>query len=950
MKKKILTMGLALALSISTVASTMSYPVFAETIQSNVSVQNGFHITDIASVLTTDELRNFVKTYTNYGAYCLRNGSIDTSMIKMGVRLVSYDDSNETLKYNEVNTDVEDKLLACYDTASSNETHLYVDLANVAMASQGKAIIDVTNDDVIKSECSDVAFIMDKELLDNLLLTPMDADKKKAMVDQINIIRNRRKTRFETDYDITYLGQNAYSGSYLITDLSREELRDTLKAVYGNVYGPQGPDNPYDFDSISKEFICINTTGDESGTYDYAVTDSKSDYSKEVSQGYLKSAATVIQILSYMGYRDVPSLLANVSSLEDLEDNLVANRESVCSQQANGHDGYKSTETATCVKEGSTKTTCKYCGKVISEKTVVAKDENNHENIIEYNSNDIPEEYKDIAKVNTTNKCGEKNYAVKQCKDCGKVIQQSEISENPGHTYTTLTVVAGTCTQKGSRTLQCSRCESKKTEEIEIDKTNHVHTTIETIKDATCTSNGEKRKKCTDCGEYIGDIISIPMLAHNWVIESTVDGDCSTAEIITYQCTNCGKTKSEKNDTNKKVHNKNYIKTRTTEATCTKEGKIETVCSNCNEVISTEILPKKEHNYVAKKTEGTCTTAEKITYTCNVCGDSYTETGALNPNNHGKTHNEVTKAATCKETGIMSTICECGVTLNTKTIQKTDHQTQTVTIKEPTCTEYGIRANQCIVCGENVTTSQIAKLKHTPEVVNGKAVCSVCGNIVGYVVKYDVNGGVCDKEYDYGVAGTLVTLPTPTRNGYSFAGWYNGKGNKVSSLKLSDNITLTAKWTAKKYKITYNANGGKTTQMASDYKYGDKIALPKATRNGYAFKGWYVNGTKIEDGVTFAYNESVIAKAEWEKITLERPKIIKASSTSLRVATVKDAVGYQVYTSSNTKFNPRNSYSNTSEKIRVKKMTKGCTYIAIRTVGRDSAGHYVYSAWRYYKY
>ena len=353
---------------------------------------------------------------------------------------------------------------------------------------------------------------------------------------------------------------------------------------------------------------------------------------------------------------------------------------------------------------------------------------------------------------------------------------------------------------------------------------------------------------------------------------------------------------------------------------------------------------------MAKKTEGTCTTAEKITYTCNVCGDSYTETGALNPNNHGKTHNEVTKAATCKETGIMSTICECGVTLNTKTIQKTDHQTQTVTIKEPTCTEYGIRANQCIVCGENVTTSQIAKLKHTPEVVNGKAVCSVCGNIVGYVVKYDVNGGVCDKEYDYGVAGTLVTLPTPTRNGYSFAGWYNGKGNKVSSLKLSDNITLTAKWTAKKYKITYNANGGKTTQMASDYKYGDKIALPKATRNGYAFKGWYVNGTKIEDGVTFAYNESVIAKAEWEKITLERPKIIKASSTSLRVATVKDAVGYQVYTSSNTKFNPRNSYSNTSEKIRVKKMTKGCTYIAIRTVGRDSAGHYVYSAWRYYKY
>lgn len=57
----------------------------------------------------------------------------------------------------------------------------------------------------------------------------------------------------------------------------------------------------------------------------------------------------------------------------------------------------------------------------------------------------------------------------------------------------------------------------------------------------------------------------------------------------------------------------------------------------------------------------------------------------------------------------------------------------------------------------------------------------------------------------------VVTLPTPTRTGYTFLGWYNSSGRFVgkggTSYTMSGTSTLTAKWKANTYQIKYDLNG-----------------------------------------------------------------------------------------------------------------------------------------------
>ena len=49
------------------------------------------------------------------------------------------------------------------------------------------------------------------------------------------------------------------------------------------------------------------------------------------------------------------------------------------------------------------------------------------------------------------------------------------------------------------------------------------------------------------------------------------------------------------------------------------------------------------------------------------------------------------------------------------------------------------------------------------------------------------------------------TLPASTRAGYKFDGWYTASGDKFTGGKLTENITLTAKWTAQEsnYTVVY---------------------------------------------------------------------------------------------------------------------------------------------------
>ena len=95
-----------------------------------------------------------------------------------------------------------------------------------------------------------------------------------------------------------------------------------------------------------------------------------------------------------------------------------------------------------------------------------------------------------------------------------------------------------------------------------------------------------------------------------------------------------------------------------------------------------------------------------------------------------------------------------------------------------------------------------------------------------------------------------ITLPVPTRTGYTFLGWYYGD-KKVESGKwtIDANVTLVPKWQANTYTVTLDANGGTVSTNSLVATYEQTLTLPTPTRTGYTFEGWYSGTTLYTTGV-----------------------------------------------------------------------------------------------------
>ena len=146
------------------------------------------------------------------------------------------------------------------------------------------------------------------------------------------------------------------------------------------------------------------------------------------------------------------------------------------------------------------------------------------------------------------------------------------------------------------------------------------------------------------------------------------------------------------------------------------------------------------------------------------------------------------------------------------------------------------------------------------------------GTTIKYTVTYDANGGDCGQTVGYATsAATAVTLPTPTRSGYTFKGWFTAAsggtrvGGAGDSYTPAANITLYAQWGAP-VTITFDANGGNCN--VSSVTTGGNYKLPDATKDGYTFLGWFDSvdgGTRIGSaGYSYSPDENITLYAHWQ--------------------------------------------------------------------------------------
>lgn len=124
----------------------------------------------------------------------------------------------------------------------------------------------------------------------------------------------------------------------------------------------------------------------------------------------------------------------------------------------------------------------------------------------------------------------------------------------------------------------------------------------------------------------------------------------------------------------------------------------------------------------------------------------------------------------------------------------------------------------------STTKKTTTKKNDTTNTTTTKKTTTTTTEAKKYTVKFDSNGGskVSSKEV---TSGSKVSKPSnPTRTGYKFGGWtLNNKAYDFNS-KVTSNITLVAKWTAKTYTVKVSSvDEYSPARILSVYEDGSKI-------------------------------------------------------------------------------------------------------------------------------
>ena len=175
-------------------------------------------------------------------------------------------------------------------------------------------------------------------------------------------------------------------------------------------------------------------------------------------------------------------------------------------------------------------------------------------------------------------------------------------------------------------------------------------------------------------------------------------------------------------------------------------------------------------------------------------------------------------------------------------------------------------------------------------------------------MRLNANGGKVSPASKVVTCGsTYGTLPTPTRTGYDFDGWYTreSSGTKVdknTAVGTNPPTTLYAHWKGKKYTVTLDANGGTVSTASRTATYGSKYpALPDSTRTGgYTFDGWYTQktgGTKVDDNTTVTTAANHTLYAHWHLTPANAPYDVKLTmdATGVYGERIYHRVGYSSY-------------------------------------------------------
>ena len=277
----------------------------------------------------------------------------------------------------------------------------------------------------------------------------------------------------------------------------------------------------------------------------------------------------------------------------------------------------------------------------------------------------------------------------KHCSKCGKILQAQTEIPALGHDFSNEWTIdkEATCTEKGSKSHHCTRCEVK-SDVTEIPTIEHSESDWIIDKETTCTEDGSKHTECTVCHTTI-KTEKISALGHT--------GGTATCTEQTI-CERCGNKYGESLG--------HDYKSIVTDPTCTKQGYTTHTCTRCkHSYMDTYIDALGHKETIDEAVEPTCTTAGLTAGKhCSVCGEVLQAQNEIPALGHDLEHHDGKEAIctekgwkeydTCKREGCDHTTYE--------EIPALGHKYGDIIPKtEPTCTENGVEAHyKCSVCNK----------------------------------------------------------------------------------------------------------------------------------------------------------------------------------------------------------------------------------------------------------
>jgi uncharacterized repeat protein (TIGR02543 family) len=156
-----------------------------------------------------------------------------------------------------------------------------------------------------------------------------------------------------------------------------------------------------------------------------------------------------------------------------------------------------------------------------------------------------------------------------------------------------------------------------------------------------------------------------------------------------------------------------------------------------------------------------------------------------------------------------------------------------------------------------------------------------------YTITLNAGAGTVSPATGTAASGAYFTLTAPVRVGYTFAGWYSDAGGTGTQLTYANGaslavwqgtfgITVYARWTAKDYKVTLDAQGGTISPAQVTVTYDANYVLGIPSRTGYTFVGWFKTASEAGGQLTNDTNggglapwtiaSDTTAYARWEAI------------------------------------------------------------------------------------